>query len=147
MAGNHGAGKAMTIDYKINATVSIDQFIDVLNQSTLGERRPLNDRDCLAGMLANSNLVATAWSENQLVGIARAMTDFHYACYLSDLAVNRSYQKQGIGKNLITLIRQQLKTRCKLILVSAPAAMDYYRLLGFEHNDRCWILHPEKILE
>jgi ribosomal protein S18 acetylase RimI-like enzyme len=49
-------------------------------------------------MLANSNLLVTAWAGQQLVGIARSITDFHYCCYLSDLAVDVAYQQQGIGK-------------------------------------------------
>jgi GNAT superfamily N-acetyltransferase len=86
--------------YKVNAPVSTDHFIDLFHESTLGDRRPLGDRACMEGMMKNSNLMVTAWDEEKLVGIARSMTDFHYACYLSDLAVHRDYQKKGIGKRL-----------------------------------------------
>ena len=36
-------------------------------------------------------------NDNNLVGIARCVTDYHYCCYLSDLAVDKSLQKSGIG--------------------------------------------------
>lgn len=130
----------MTTDYKINTAIDTRQFIDLLNRSTLGERRPVDDIDCMAGMLANSNLVVSAWQGDRLVGIARSMTDFHYACYLSDLAVCRSQQNHGIGKQLQIITQQQLGPRCKLILIAAPAAHGYYEHIGFTHNPRCWVL-------
>tara|TARA_R110002124_G_scaffold234886_1_gene400225 strand:- start:16696 stop:17109 length:414 start_codon:yes stop_codon:yes gene_type:complete len=132
----------MTIHYKLNAAITTDQFIELLNNSTLGERRPVEDRDCMEGMIANSNLTITAWDGDTLVGIARSMTDFHYACYLSDLAVSKTHQRKGIGKQLLTSSQQQLGPKCKLILIAAPAANDYYQPFGFNHNDRCWILEP-----
>jgi ribosomal protein S18 acetylase RimI-like enzyme len=86
----------------------------------------------MEGMVNNSNLMVTAWSDGALVGIARSMTDFHYACYISDLAVHREYQKTGIGKNLLAVTQGELGPKCKLILVAAPAANSYYEHLGFE---------------
>ena len=133
----------MNIEYKINEPVSTDQFIDLLKTSTLGERRPLEDRQCLEGMLLNSNLIVSAWHNDQLVGIARSITDFHYACYLSDLAVSLEQQKSGIGKQLQILTQAQLGPRCKLILIAAPAANKYYEHIGFNNNPRCWVLERE----
>ena len=134
----------MSIEYKINAPVSTDQFIELLRDSTLGERRPIGDRNCMEGMVKNSNLMVTAWDDGELVGIARSMTDFHYACYLSDLAVHKKYQKSGIGRKLQTLTQEQLGPKCKLILVAAPAANSYYEHIGFTNNQRCWVLEREQ---
>lgn len=132
----------MDIQYHVNKTVSVEQFRDVLNNSGLGERRPVEDSACLEGMLSNANLIVSAWENDTLIGIARSVTDFHYACYLSDLAVDQSKQSHGIGKQLQQLTREQLGPRCKLILVAAPAANEYYKKLGYENNPRCWILSP-----
>jgi ribosomal protein S18 acetylase RimI-like enzyme len=133
----------MNIDYKINTPISTDQFIDLLHQSTLGERRPVGDRECMEGMVNNSNLMVTAWEGEALVGIARSMTDFHYACYLSDLAVHANYQGRGIGKKLQAITQEQLGPRCKLILIAAPAANTYYGHIGYDNNPRCWILERD----
>lgn len=133
-----------SIEYKINATITVDEFHDVLKSCSLGERRPLDDRECLEGMLENSNLVVSAWDGSKLVGIARSMTDFHYACYLSDLAIDESYQRRGIGLRLQQLTQEQLGPKCLLILISAPAAMDYYSKIGYEACPRCWTLPREK---
>ena len=132
------------IEYKINTQISVKQFISLLQTSTLGERRPIHDHTCLKGMLDNSNLIISAWSNNKLIGIARSVTDFHYACYLSDLAIDASFQKQGIGKKLQALTQEQLGAQCKIILIAAPAAHDYYERLGFTNNERCWVLNREQ---
>ena len=133
----------MSIEYKINHSISTDQFISLLADSTLGERRPISDRECMEGMVSNSNLTVSAWDSGKLVGISRCMTDFHYACYLSDLAVSKKYQKLGIGKQLQILTQEQLGPGCKLILISAPAANSYYEHIGFSNNSRCWVLERD----
>jgi predicted N-acetyltransferase YhbS len=84
--------------------------------------------------------LVTAWDGNKLIGIARSITDFHYACYLSDLAVDKKYQKRNVGKKLQSLTQEQLGTKCKLILIAAPATNSYYKHIGFTNNDRCWVL-------
>ena len=127
------------IRYELNKLIDAEIFIDLLKRSTLGERRPIEDHKCMEGMVANSNLLLTAWDDDLLVGVARSMTDFHYACYLSDLAVDRAYQRQGIGKELIKRTRNELQSTCKLILIAAPDANEYYKALGFENNLRCWV--------
>ena len=133
----------MSIEYRINEPITTDQFIELLANSTLGERRPIHDLQCMEGMVSNIDLTVSAWVSGSLVGIARSVTDFHYACYLSDLAVSKEYQKSGIGKHLQILTQEQLGPQCKLILIAAPAANEYYEHIGFSHNPRCWVLERE----
>jgi len=134
----------MEITYKVNSAVTTDQFIDLLTSSTLAERRPVDDRECMEGMIKNSNLIVTAWDDNKLIGIARSMTDFYYACYLSDLAVDKDYQSNNIGKELQKITQKQLGPKCKLILIAAPAANTYYEHIGFTNNQRCWVLNRKQ---
>lgn len=134
----------MNIQYKVDTPVSADQFIELLRRSSLGERRPIDDRECMEGMVNNSNLMVTAWDGENLIGIARSMTDFHYACYLSDLAVDKNYQKSGIGKRLLKVTQEQLGPKCKLLLVAAPAANSYYEHIGFTNIPRCWFLDRDE---
>lgn len=130
----------MKIEYRTHAPISVDQFIELLKSSTLGDRRPIEDRACMEGMISNSNLIVSAWDSTRLVGISRCMTDFHYACYLSDLAVSKTHQQYGIGKELQAITQNQLGPMCKLILIAAPAANSYYQHIGFTQNERCWVL-------
>jgi ribosomal protein S18 acetylase RimI-like enzyme len=130
----------MTIRYELNAPISADQFIDVLNRSTLGQRRPIDDRQCIEGMVRNANLTVTAWDGTTLIGVSRSVTDFHYACYLSDLAVDVAYQRSGIGRELIRRTQQEVGPRCTIRLIAAPASADYYAKVGFVQNHKCWEL-------
>ncbi len=135
------------IEYKVNVPVSADQFIDLLERSTLARRRPVEDRRCIEGMTNNTNLMISAWQSGRLVGVVRSVTDFHYACYLSDLAVDTRLQRQGIGIRLQQITQEQLGPRCTLILIAAPAANDYYHHIGFSNNTRCWILDRSKRIQ
>ncbi len=136
------------IEYRVDAVVTVDAFIGLLRESGLAERRPVADRACIEGMLRNSNLVVSAWVDAQLIGIARSMTDFHYACYLSDLAVHRQFQRAGVGRQLQARTQDRLGPRCTLILIAAPAAHSYYERIGFTHNERCWVLdRAQRLIE
>ena len=130
----------MEVEYRLNHPVSLQEFVDVLKASTLDERRPVHDLECMQGMLNNANLTYTAWLGDKLIGIARCLTDFHYATYLSDLAVDQGVQQTGIGKKLVDLCAAHTPDTCKLVLLASPAANSYYPKIGMQHNDRCWVL-------
>lgn len=130
----------MTIEYRTDATLDVNQVIDLYKSSTLGGRRPVDKPEVFQGMIDNANIVITAWDNNQLVGIARALSDLVYVTYLADLVVHEAYQQQGIGKQLIDLTQTQAAQDCMLVLLSAPQANDYYPKLGFTHNPRAWML-------
>jgi ribosomal protein S18 acetylase RimI-like enzyme len=130
----------MAISYYSDRSITRQLFIDVLRRSTLAERRPVKDAGCIDAMLEHANLIYTAWDSERLIGIARSLTDFVYCCYLSDLAVDLAYQRQGIGRELIRLTQQRLGPRCKLILLAAPKAVDYYRRIGFSRHPSAWLI-------
>ena len=131
------------IDYRSAAPISVAQAIDVYRRSTLAERRPVDRPDIFANMLKHANLTISAWHGEQLVGIARTLTDFGYVAYLADLAVDAAWQRRGIGRRLVQETRARLGVECNIVLLAAPAANDYYVKLGFEHNPRAWILRGE----
>ena len=87
------------IQYRTGNDLHLDQVIELYRASTLGERRPIEDRERFAAMLKNANLVITAWDGGLLVGISRSVTDFSFFTYLADLAVRVSIRKMGSGKN------------------------------------------------
>ncbi len=128
----------MSIRYSSDSQISAEQFVAVLNASTLGERRPVDDLARMQAMLDHADLIVTAWDGEKLIGVARTITDWCYAAYLSDLAVDQSYQKQGIGRQLINTTRETLGDQCSLVLLAAPAAADYYAKVGFEWIERGW---------
>lgn len=137
----------MTITYHHDRSITPEQFIDVLKRSTLGERRPVDNADCIAGMIEHADLLCTAWDGDKLLGVARSVTDFSYCCYLSDLAVDTSYQHSGIGKELIRVTQRQLGPLCKIILLAAPAATTYYPKIGFTAHHSAWLLARDQPLK
>ena len=128
------------IDYQSEPQLGADEFIDVLVRSTLGERRPVDDRERVARMLAGANLILTARHAGRLVGVSRAITDFSYCVYLSDLAVDVDYQRQGIGQELLRRTHAAAGPETMLILLAAPAAASYYPHIGLQPHGSCWIV-------
>jgi len=127
------------IQYAREAVLDPDEFIDVLNDSTLGERRPVGNRERIIRMCNHANLIITARHNGKLVGIARSLTDFAFCTYLSDLAVSETYQKKGIGKELIKKVREAVP-EANLILLAAPNAVDYYPKIGMIRHEAAYIL-------
>jgi len=128
------------IDYRYGNDLDIDRVIDLCRDSTLGERRPIDDRGIVEAMLRHANLVVTAWDAGRLVGLSRTLTDFAYVGYLSDLAVALSHQRRGIGAELMARTRARMGQRSMLVLLAAPQAVDYYPKLGFTRHDSAWLL-------
>lgn len=125
---------------EIEPQLAAAEFLSVLKRSTLAERRPVADESTISGMLQHADVIATArTTDGLLVGVARSLTDFHYCTYLSDLAVDVAFQKQGIGKQLIAISHRQAGQHTNLILLAAPAAEGYYGKIGMERHSSCWM--------
>src|SRR5215467_1534536 len=130
----------MQIVYGLEPELSAQAFRDILMASTLAERRPANDLERLERMLRQADIILTARDGRRLVGVSRAITDFAYCCYLSDLAVDAAYQHKGIGKRLIAETRARAGEAATLILLAAPAAETYYAKVGMSHAASCWTI-------
>ncbi len=134
---------ADAIVYGIEPDLAAEEFRAVLVASTLGERRPVDDLPRLEQMLRQADLIVTARSAGLLVGISRALTDFSFATYLSDLAVAAVYQGRGIGRELIQRTHAAAGRQTMLVLIAAPGARTYYPHIGMEPHDSCWITPRE----
>ena len=132
-----------SIRYQYGNDLDLDQVIELYNASTLGERRPVDDRQVMSDMLRHANLVVTAWDGNLLVGIARTLTDFSYVGYLSDLAVRVSHQRKGIGIQLVQKTREKMGPTSMLVLLAAPKAVDYYPKIGFTKHNSAWTINAQ----
>ena len=131
------------ITYNTDQKITVDQFIQILKKSTLGERRPVDDVQRLQTMLNHADILVTAWDGKKLIGISRAISDFAFCTYVSDLAVDEAYQKKGIGKRLLAETRKKSGGRGTFLLLAAPKAHNYYPHIGFKLSDRCFFLSEE----
>ncbi|QDT52912.1 Acetyltransferase (GNAT) family protein [Caulifigura coniformis] len=129
--------------YALEPGLSAVEFVDVLQRSTLAERRPIDDLPRMDQMLRQAQVIVTARIEGRLVGISRALSDFCYATYLADLAVDRECQGRGIGKRLIEETHRAAGKQTMIILIAAPGARTYYPHVGLEPHDSCWIVHRD----
>ncbi len=126
--------------YALEPDLSTDEFISVLVKSTLGERRPVDDRPRIEGMLRQADLIVTARLHGQLIGVSRALTDFQFCTYLSDLAVDEAFQRQRIGKRLIEETHLAAGQQTMLILIAAPKSASYYSHIGMTQHPSCWVI-------
>jgi GNAT superfamily N-acetyltransferase len=129
------------IIYKTDVIPAIENVMELYADSGLNRPR---DKDRIARMYAHSNLVVSAWDKLKLVGISRAVTDFCYCCYLSDLAVRKKYQHHGIGREMIRLTKEKIGEETMLLLLSAPSAMEYYPRVGLSKVENGFILQRSK---
>lgn len=121
--------------------LDIDEVLEVYRSSGLGERRPIDDTERFTAMVRNANLIVVCRIEGTMVGISRSVSDFSYVTYLSDIAVSRAHQRSGIGKALIEATLREAP-QAKIVLLSAPAATDYYPHIGFAKHNSAWVLNP-----
>lgn len=129
-----------SVTYSSNIKITAEQFIDLLKRSTLDQRRPVNDLKRIQKMLDYGNVLVTAWDADKLVGVSRALSDFSFCSYLSDLAVDETYQHQGIGKELVYRTHEASGMETTLILLAAPAAREYYPKINMEKFEHCFII-------
>ena len=127
------------IKYLKNVDLNLEDIILVFRKSSIN--RPIENINRIKSMFDNSNLVISAWDEDKLVGLCRALTDFSYCCYLSDLAIDIDYQRQGIGRTMIDLVKKEISDEVALILLSAPSAMSFYPKVGFGKIENGFIIN------
>ncbi|QCT03002.1 acetyltransferase, GNAT family [Paenibacillus algicola] len=129
----------MGVKYQVVEACPVEEVIDVFRSS--GIRRPINDSERIATMIKNSDVMVTARENQQLIGFLRAITDYSYCCYISDLAVSKSSQEKGVGKQLIETLKKHLgEVDVQYILLSAPSALGFYGKIGFERADKAFVI-------
>ena len=133
----------MTLTYQLEPNLNVAEFVDVLVRSTLAERRPVHRPDVVRGMLQHADVILTARVDDKLVGVSRAVTDYSYCTYLSDLAVDQAYQGSGIGRELIRRTHEAAGVHTTLILLAAPRAQTYYPHIGMEQHPSAWIIRGQ----
>jgi len=132
-----------TITYQVESDLHANEFIDVLERSGLAARRPVNDVERMDKMLREADIIVTARAGGRLVGVSRAISDFAFCTYLSDLAVDAPFQRQGIGQALVHRTHEAAGRHTHLLLVAAPTAEGYYGHIGMEQHPSCWFLRGQ----
>jgi GNAT superfamily N-acetyltransferase len=130
------------VAYAVEPDLSVADFRRVLQASGLGATRPVDDTPRLQAMLAGANLILTARLRDRpgqdLIGVARGITDGAWCCYLAELAVCASAQGLGAGLGLMEEARRQLGPQVSLILVSVPESAGFYMRAGMQRIETAY---------
>lgn len=135
------------IQYKINQALGSSQYIELLKNAHLESGLIPENEDVVRGMLSHSNLTISAWHNDNLVGVARCITDFHSACCLTELGVLKNYINRNVTKTLLDLIKSQVGAKCTLVNCSPPLGQARKYLSNDQHNDQynasAWAMNPD----
>lgn len=127
------------ITYHRDEEISFEEYREFLTRTDLGSQYPRERfKERLTKSLKNRSIGITARSEDGLlVGIAFALTDFAYFLFLTDLGVDRSYIKQGIGTELMSRIQQEAggEDDITVVTVSNEDAYGFYEKSGLQHQE------------
>ena len=126
----------MKISYAVNPDLKPKELATLFVNS--GIKRPVKNIERVKRMIANANLTICAKDDKKLVGILRSVTDFSYCCYVSDLAVDKKYQRLGIGKKLFRMVQKILGGEVMILLLSAPDSDLFYSHIGLEKVKNAW---------
>jgi ribosomal protein S18 acetylase RimI-like enzyme len=113
----------MPITYAVNEIIEVSDAVELLRRSRAAA--PSDDAHRLVRIVPEANVVVTARDNGRLIGLARGLKEDSGCCYLSDLIVDRAYQSQGIGEQLIRHAHDVVGEHALILLVPSPNAMVY----------------------
>ena len=111
----------------------LEQLQFLFNQNTLWAK----DRsiDQIKKMLANSNVIITLWSKNNLIGFGRATTDQVYRAVLWDIVISKDVQRVGLGKVIVEeLLKDKKINSAEKVNLMTTDSKEFYKQLGFKIN-------------
>lgn len=126
--------------YRINSErLTAAEYIDFLKRTDLGSQYPRERfEERIEKLLKNASICLAARNEdNLLVGVLLGVTDYAYWLFVTDLGVDRSYERQGIGKSLMKAALALAGGEKDIIvyLAAHEKAVPFYEKLGMKKAD------------
>ena len=126
--------------YRINSErLSAGEYVDFLKRTDLGSQYPKERFEArVEKLLKNASVsLAARNEENLLVGVLLGVTDFAYWLFVTDLGVDRRYERQGIGRSLMKAALELAggEKDVAVYLVAHEKAVPFYEKLGMEKAD------------
>ena len=119
--------------------ISAEEYIDFLKRTDLGSQYPKERfEERIAKLVNNVSISFVARNEkNIVVGVLFGLTDFVYWLYITDLGVDRAYEKQGIGKNRMKTAHNKAggQKDIAVYLIANENAIPFYEKIGMKKAD------------
>ena len=115
------------------------EYIDFLKRTDLGSQYP-KERfyERIKKLVKNVSISLVARNENGLiVGVLFGLTDFCYWLYITDLGVDKNYERQGIGSRLMKKAHEIAggEKDIAVYLIANDNAIPFYEKLGMKKAD------------
>ena len=119
--------------------ISPEEYIDFLKRTDLGSQYPKERfAERIPRLLENASIsLAARNEENCIVGVLLGLTDFAYWLYVTDLGVDRNYERQGIGRSLMKQAHETAggEKDIAVYLIANEHAIPFYEKLGMKKAD------------
>lgn len=128
--------------------ITAEEYINFLKRTDLGSQYPKERfEERISKLVNNVTISLTARNENGLiVGVLFGLTDYVYWLYVTDLGVDRDYEKRGIGKQLMKTAHDIAggEKDIAVYLIANENAVPFYEKLGMKKaNDVMQYNHIE----
>ena len=119
--------------------ISAEEYIDFLKRTDLGSQYPKERFEERINKLVKTvsiSLIARN-EEGLVVGALFGLTDFCYWLYITDLGVDRNYERQGIGRKLMKTAHELAggEKDIAVYLIANENAVPFYQKLGMKYSD------------
>ena len=115
------------------------EYVDFLKRTDLGSQYPRERfEERIPKLLENVSVSLAARNEDGLlVGTLLGLTDFAYWLYVTDLGVDRDYERRGIGRRLMKEALELAggEKDIAVYLIANENAVAFYEKLGMEQAD------------
>ena len=119
--------------------LSPEEYIDFLKRTDLGSQYPKERfEERVARLLKNATISLAARNESGiLVGVLLGLTDYAYWLYVTDLGIDRAYERQGIGSELMRTAHELAggEKDIAVYLIANEEAIPFYEKLGMKKSD------------
>ena len=90
--------------------------------------------------MQNFKSVFSAYDNDKLIGMICVMDDGIMNAYIHYLLVNPKYQKLGIGKKLVEMVKEKYKDYLRIAVIGYHKAIHFYESCGFTKSDESFPL-------
>lgn len=121
------------VTYRHKDPPEASQLLRLFRQAAWAKHRSLGDA---RAMLQHTDLTISAWDDERLIGFGRVLTDFIYRATIWDVIVDKAYQRQGIGKEIVTRILHHPRLNRVELFWLCTRRPGFYEKLGFTSKEQ-----------